>query len=42
MVLFIEDCVEIDSDILEMSDRGVECKVTIGERIGRVRNGSGN
>ena len=34
-ILFFEkDCVKIDSDILEQSNFGFECKVQFGENIG--------
>ena len=36
VVLLMENGVKIDSDICEMSRRGIECKVRIGERIGGI------
>ena len=34
VILFKKDSVKIDQDILENSEKGIETKVLIGERIG--------
>ncbi|SKB83040.1 phosphatidylserine decarboxylase [Lachnospiraceae bacterium] len=41
IVMLLQKGVEIDPDIIGLSKKEIECKVRIGEKIGRVKNGSG-